>query len=93
MLFTHNHTRPLPLPPVYSIGHPRESEEWKGMSMDEKFAFFAPIWRVMRDDNISVEEVQRQVEYVALSVKKGTQVSGAWLVGWLFSWLFSWLGG
>jgi hypothetical protein len=30
----------------------------------------------MRDDNMTVEEVRRQVEYVALSVKQGSQVSG-----------------
>jgi hypothetical protein len=30
-----------------SIAHPRESEEWKGMSLEQKFEFFAPIWRVM----------------------------------------------
>ena len=41
----------------------------------EKYEFCAPIWRVMRDDNMSVEEVRRQVEYVALSVKQGSQVS------------------
>ncbi|GFH18518.1 uncharacterized protein HaLaN_15339, partial [Haematococcus lacustris] len=31
--------------------------------------------RVMRDDNMTVEEVQKQIEFVALSVKKGSQVS------------------
>lgn len=30
-----------------SIAHPRESEEWKAMSIEQKFEFFAPIWRVM----------------------------------------------
>lgn len=30
-----------------SIAHPRESEEWKGMTLEQKFEFFAPIWRVM----------------------------------------------
>ena len=30
-----------------SIAHPKESEEWKQLSMDGKFEFFAPIWRVM----------------------------------------------
>jgi hypothetical protein len=57
-----------------STSHPRESEEWKQMTMAERYAFFAPIWRVMRDDNMPVDEVARQVEYVALSVKKGSQV-------------------
>lgn len=31
------------------------------MSMAERYAFFAPIWRVMRDEAMSVEEVERQV--------------------------------
>lgn len=43
--------------------------------MQEKYAFFAPIWRVMRDNNMSVEEVKEQVQYVALSVKQASQVS------------------
>ena len=30
-----------------SIAHPRESEEWRGMDLQQKFEFFAPIWRVM----------------------------------------------
>ena len=30
-----------------SIAHPRESEEWRGMTMQQRFEFFAPIWRVM----------------------------------------------
>lgn len=57
-----------------STGHPRESEEWKNMDMEQRYAFFAPIWRVMRDDNMSVEEVGRQIRYVALTVKQGSQV-------------------
>ena len=50
------------------------SEEWQGMTLLQKYEFFAPIWRVMRDDNMSVEEVQRQIEHVALAVKQGSQV-------------------
>lgn len=45
------------------------------LQMDEKYAFFAPIWRVMRDNNMSVEEVKEQVQYVALTVKQASQVS------------------
>jgi len=37
--------------------------------------FFAPIWRVMRDENMAVEEVKNQIEYVALAVKQGSNVS------------------
>ena len=44
------------------------------MTLLQKYEFFAPIWRVMRDDNMSVEEVQRQIEHVALAVKQGSQV-------------------
>lgn len=43
--------------------------------MEEKYAFFAPIWRVMRDNNMSVAEVKEQVQYVALSVKQASQIS------------------
>ena len=45
------------------------------LQMDEKYAFFAPIWRVMRDNNMTVAEVKDQVQYVALSVKQASQVS------------------
>lgn len=40
-----------------------------------RYEFFAPIWRVMRDDNMPVEEVARQVEAVALAVKTGSSIS------------------
>ena len=43
--------------------------------MDERFEFFAPIWRVMRDSNMSAEEVKEQVSYVALVTKQASQVS------------------
>jgi len=58
-----------------SVAHPKESEEWKSMSMEEKFEFFAPIWRVMRDDNMTIEEVKRQIEGVALLVKQGSNIT------------------
>jgi hypothetical protein len=106
------------------MAHPRESEEWKNMTMMQRYEvraplrrvvlllcvfccpgthfpmpcrrqliqlshsldkttppseknqqFFAPIWRVMRDDNVTPEEVAEQVAYVALAVKQGSQVS------------------
>ncbi len=44
------------------------------MGMRQRFEFFAPIWRVMRDDNMSVDEVEEQIRYVALAVKQGSQV-------------------
>ena len=40
-----------------SIAHPRESEEWKSMTPHQKLEFFAPIWRIMRDENMTVEQV------------------------------------
>lgn len=40
-----------------SIAHPRESDEWKSMTAHEKLEFFAPIWRIMRDENMTVEQV------------------------------------
>lgn len=43
------------------MAHPRESEEWKSMTMRQRYEFFAPIWRVMRDDNVSVDDVAEQV--------------------------------
>ena len=58
-----------------SMAHPKDSDEWKGMTMDQKYEFFAPIWRVMRDNNMTVEEVKEQIEYVALVTKQGSQVS------------------
>lgn len=43
--------------------------------MQERYAFFAPIWRVMRDANMSVDEVKEQVAYVALVTKQASQIS------------------
>ena len=43
--------------------------------MDEKYEFFAPIWRVMRDDNMTVEEVKNQIEYVARVTIQASQIS------------------
>lgn len=31
------------------------------MTMTQRYEYFAPIWRVMRDDNVSVEDVAAQV--------------------------------
>lgn len=43
--------------------------------MDQRFEFFAPIWRVMRDNNMTAAEVKEQVSYVALVTKQASQVS------------------
>lgn len=45
------------------------------MAIEAKYEFFAPIWRVMRDENMTPTEVRTQVQHVALSVKQGTQVN------------------
>eukprot|EP00955_Chlamydomonas_euryale_P054454 355823-Chlamydomonas_euryale.AAC.2 len=42
------------------MAHPRESEEWRGMTMTQRYEFFAPIWRVMRDSNMTAEDVREQ---------------------------------
>lgn len=34
------------------------------MSMVERYTFFAPIWRVMRDDKMSVEEASPWVMHL-----------------------------
>lgn len=51
------------------MAHPRESDEWRAMTMRQRYEFFAPIWRVMRDANVTVDEVAEQV--------------GGWLEEWL----------
>lgn len=43
--------------------------------MPQRYEFFAPIWRVMRDSNMSVEEVREQVAFVALVTKAASNVS------------------
>ncbi len=53
---------------------------WKSMDMDQKYEFFAPIWRVMRNENLTAEQVREQVEHVALVVKNGTQVRDIMLI-------------
>eukprot|EP00963_Diacronema_lutheri_P009971 scaffold941_cov454-Pavlova_lutheri.AAC.1 len=58
-----------------AVGFSTKSNEWLSMSTEERFAFFAPIWRVMRDNNMTVEEVTDQILYVAGAVKRGDQVS------------------
>jgi hypothetical protein len=59
-----NRTPPPPRRDAIGLGagmaHPRESEEWKAMTMRERYEFFAPIWRVMRDDNMTADDVAEQ---------------------------------
>lgn len=44
------------------------------MTATQKYEFFAPIWRVMRNEKMTAAEVETQVKHVALAVKQGTQV-------------------
>ena len=48
---------------------------WDGMTMFEKYEYFAPVWRVMRDARFTVAEVREQVLAVAQSVKTGSSRS------------------
>jgi thioesterase domain-containing protein len=43
--------------------------------MAQRYEFFAPIWRVMRDSNMSADEVREQVAFVALVTKRASNVS------------------
>eukprot|EP00963_Diacronema_lutheri_P009974 scaffold941_cov454-Pavlova_lutheri.AAC.4 len=58
-----------------TVGFSTRGNEWLSMEMGQRFEFFAPIWRIMRDNNMTVEEVRDQVYYVAGAVKRGDQVS------------------
>lgn len=58
-----------------TVGFSTRGKEWLSMEMQQRFEFFAPIWRIMRDNNMTVEEVRDQVYYVAGAVKRGDQVS------------------
>lgn len=52
-----------------------DTDAWRSMSFDEKLEFFAPIWRAMRSQDMPIEEVRRQLAFVTLSIKQGSQVS------------------
>ena len=40
-----------------SMAHPAKSEEWTSFTFAERMEFFAPIWRIMRDDNMTALQV------------------------------------
>ena len=40
-----------------SMAHPARSEEWTSLSFEERMEFFAPIWRIMRDENMTTAQV------------------------------------
>jgi hypothetical protein len=44
-------------------------------SMRQRYEFFSPIWRVMRDDNVTVDDVAQQVGGEAARVAGGRGVS------------------
>ena len=61
-----------------SIAHPRDSEEWKSMTAYEKLEFFAPIWRIMRDENMTVEQVSQcflDCQVLSASKSQGSSLS------------------
>jgi len=57
------------------ITHPRLSPEWAAMGFRERMEFFAPVWRIMRNSNMTVDGVIGQIAYVARAVKTGSEVS------------------
>ncbi len=59
-----------------SVAHPRESPEWRAMDLPAKIDFFAAIWRVMRDDNMSLQDVSRSA-----AVRTLIAVAGQWQPG------------
>ena len=38
------------------MAHPARSEEWMRLSNEERMEFFAPIWRIMRDENMTAAQ-------------------------------------
>ena len=55
------------------FGHERSG--WPSMKIMEKYAYFAPIYRVMRDQNFTVAQVREQVLAIANAIKTGDQPS------------------
>ena len=55
------------------MAHPRESAEWRGMTMRQRYEFFAPIWRVMRDENMTVDDVAEQARALFCGVPGGAR--------------------
>ena len=57
-----------------SMAHPARSEEWTSLSFEERMEFFAPIWRIMRDENMTTAQV-----CIALSMHPSHALSpGSW---------------
>merc|ERR1712072_478620 len=48
---------------------------WPDMNIMEKYAYFAPVYRVMRDENFTVAQVREQVLAIADAIKRGDQPS------------------
>merc|ERR1719240_602980 len=55
------------------FGHERGG--WPDMNIMEKYACFAPVYRVMRDENFTVAQVREQVLAIADAIKRGDQPS------------------
>merc|ERR1719247_4038093 len=45
------------------------------MNIMEKYSYFAPVYRVMRDENFTVAQVREQVLAIADAIKRGDQPS------------------
>jgi len=55
------------------FGHERGG--WPDMNIMEKYSYFAPVYRVMRDENFTVAQVREQVLAIADAIKRGDQPS------------------
>jgi len=55
------------------FGHQRQG--WADMPFYQKYEYFAPVYRIMRDENFSVVQVREQVLAIASAIKRGDQPS------------------
>mmetsp|Transcript_2103 Transcript_2103/g.4750 ORF Transcript_2103/g.4750 Transcript_2103/m.4750 type:complete len:667 (-) Transcript_2103:51-2051(-) len=55
------------------FGHERQG--WATMPFYQKYEYFAPVYRIMRDENFSAVQVREQVLAIASAIKKGDQPS------------------
>ena len=55
------------------FGHQRQG--WANMPFYQKYEYFAPVYRIMRDENFSAVQVREQVLAIASAIKTGSQPS------------------
>jgi thioesterase domain-containing protein/3-oxoacyl-(acyl-carrier-protein) synthase/acyl carrier protein len=55
------------------FGHQRQG--WQNMPFYQKYEYFAPVYRIMRDENFSAVQVREQVLAIASAIKTGNQPS------------------